>query len=31
MTPSHLQVGLDKDVAAAVSIFSGVLVASGTG
>ncbi|MFM6849322.1 MAG: hypothetical protein ACKOVB_09490 [Terrabacter sp.] len=31
MTPSSLQVGLDQDVAAAVSIFSGVLVASGTG
>ena len=31
MTPSSLQVGLDQDVAAAVTIFSGVLVASGTG
>ncbi|WP_076262069.1 hypothetical protein [Intrasporangium flavum] len=31
MTPSSLQVGLDQDVASAVSIFSGVLVASGTG
>lgn len=31
MTPSSLQVGLDQDVAAAVSIFRGVLVASGTG
>jgi len=31
MTPSSLQVGLEQDVASAVSIFSGVLVASGTG
>ncbi len=31
MTPSSLQVGLDQDVASAASIFSGVLVASGTG
>ena len=31
MTPSSLQVGLDQDVAAAATIFSGVLVASGTG
>ncbi|NUR17570.1 MAG: hypothetical protein HOQ13_14855, partial [Dermatophilaceae bacterium] len=31
MTPSSLQVGLEQDVAAAASIFSGVLVASGTG
>jgi hypothetical protein len=31
MTPSSLQVGLEQDVTAAVTIFSGVLVASGTG
>ena len=31
MTPSSMQVGLEQDVAAAVTIFSGVLVASGTG
>ena len=31
MTPSSMQVGLEQDVATAVTIFSGVLVASGTG
>jgi len=31
MTPSSLQVGLDQDVASALTVFSDVLVASGTG